>query len=185
VDDHAWQVQEQLIDEIGTRNKRKEMGGGIRELIRKHSAVIAIATTVVAVAALGYSLRSAASGTPTASTDTFCTTDEGQTVFVADALKIPPFEHDGKMAVRVAMFTFDGGKTKFPGFLQRYTPEAKRRMEAAMNDPKHGAAIGMNDMEVKKPGSGNPWVSKGNLVESAKVMHVDCPEGKELEVALP
>ena len=165
------------------------MVGGIRELIRKHSTATVVVVLIVAITALGFSLHNSALAPETASTNAFYTVDEGQTTFVEDMKKIPPFDHDGKTAVRVWMFTTDGGKTKFPGYLERYKPAAKARIEAALAANTKGAAgepdVGPSDIEVKKPGAGNEWVSRGNMTEAGKVMTVPCPDGKDLEVVTP
>jgi hypothetical protein len=141
---------------------------------------------VVALAALGYTLRSATQGPPSAATKAFYTTDEGQTVFVADMSAVPPFEHDGKLAYRVWMYSCDGGKTKFPGYLERYTPEAKKRIEAARAGGGGAASPAPGDVELKKPGAGNPWVSRANSSEAAAVTNVTSPSGSgEPDVVMP
>jgi len=169
------------------------MAMGIRETIKKHSAMTVAATLVVAAGALAYSLRDSGFGGPaSASTKAFYTTDDGQSTFAADMSNLPPFERDGKPAVRVWMFSCDGGKTSFAGYLERYTPAAHKRLTAALAEQKAKQAtpslpIGPADSEVKKPGAGNAWVSRANVVEAAKVTHVTCPPGSggELEIVLP
>ncbi len=106
-------------------------------------------------------------------------------------LTLPPFDHDGKPAARVWMFSCDGGKTKFPGFLERYTPQAQARIEAATQDFNSGKThvppvTNLSDTEVKKPGPGNPWVSRANYQEAQKITNVQCPDGNgSPEVQLP
>jgi hypothetical protein len=137
---------------------------------------------VVALGAIAYTLRSAAQGPPTASTRAFYTTDEGQTVFVADMNKsIPPFEHNGKTAYWVWMYSCDGGKTRFPGYLERYTPEAKKRIEAALHGNSSGTGPMPGDTELKKPGPGHTWVSRANTAEAAKVTSITDPKGGNAE----
>jgi hypothetical protein len=166
-----------------------KMPGGIRESLRKHSTATATISMLVAVAALGFSLRRATSGPPLASTLAFYTVDDGQSTFVEEMTRIPPFDHDGKIACRVWMCTCDGGKTRFPGYLERCTPTAKVRIEAALSTNTKGAgggpSVNLSDIEVKKPGSGNPWVSRANMNEAAKIMHVTCPNGGDLDVVTP
>jgi hypothetical protein len=122
----------------------------------------------------------------------FATVDDGQTVFETDMSNLPPFQQDGKTAYRVALFTADGGKTRFPGYLERYTPEAKKRIEAAMaemaKDPdpwkRPRGLVGPGDVEVKKPGAGNPWV-KNDSPEGMAVMNVKAPNGAEIDIVMP
>ena len=165
------------------------MAAGIREAIKNHSTATIVVAMIVVLGALGYTLRSESSGPPVAPTKVFCTTDEGQTVFVAEMSQIPPFEHEGKAACWVCMFTADGGKTKFPGYLERFTAEAKKRFEAAMaknrSDMTKMPALAMSDTEVKKPGAGNPWVSRARLAESSKITHPEGPAGAELDIVTP
>lgn len=164
------------------------MAMGIRETIKKNSTAAVIVTALVAVGALGLSLRSSTSGPPVASTSVFYTVDEGANTFVADMARVPPFDHEGKTAVRVWMFTCDGGKTKFPGFLERLKPDAHKRITAALGAGKGPEVLGSlnpGDYEVKKPGGGN-WVSKANFAESSKVTAVTCPGGGgDLEPVFP
>jgi hypothetical protein len=164
------------------------MSLGVRDAIRNHPTAAAIAAIVVALGAVGYTLRSSVQGPPTASVKAFYTTDEGQTIFIADMNQaIPPFEHNGKPACRVWMYTCDGGKTRFPGYLERFTPEAKKRMEAARQGKATGASPMPGDVEVKKPGAGHAWVSRANTAEAAKVTAVTDPRGgnEEPEIVMP
>ena len=175
------------------------MAMGIRETIKNHTPATVIVTLIVAAGALAYSLRSSGFGPPTASTQAFYTTDDGQTTFVADMKNLPPFLHDGKQAVRAWVFTCDGGKTTFVGYLERYTPESHKRLSAALAeqlgkpDKTPSLTVGPTDSEVKKPGPGNPWVTRANA-QAAKVTHVTCPGssdpgtpdgGTEPELVLP
>jgi hypothetical protein len=169
-------------------------GGGmnIREKLREKPAVsVAFAVCAVGIAFI-FIGRGAVSGPQRTSSNVFYTTDEGQTVFVDDMTRVPPFDYNGKTAYRVWMYTADGGKTKFPGYLERYTPEAKKRLEAAAaaaakdGDPHGGPGVGPADIEIRKPGEGNPWVSRANLAEAAKITNVRAPNGSgELDIVMP
>ena len=163
------------------------MGAGIRDWIRSHSVIAGAMAVIVVLAALGYTLRSAAQGPPTASTKAFYTTDEGTTVFVADMSLVPPFDHNGKPAYRVWMYSCNGGKTRFPGYLERYTAQAKKRIESARaSGGGGGAPLAPGEIELKKPGAGNPWVSRADTSEAAKITNVTAPGGAgEPEIVLP
>jgi hypothetical protein len=167
----------------------------IREKLREKPAVsiaFAIGATAVAWFFVG---RGPIVGPQRASTNAYYTTDDGKTVFLDDLSRVPPFDHEGKPAYRVWMFTCDGGKTKFPGYLERYSPEAKKRLDAAVasasaqptsaDSHAHPAGVGPADIEVRKPGEGNPWVSRANMAEAIKVTNVRCPNGGELELVMP
>ena len=163
---------------------------GIRETIQGHSKMVAAAVVLVAGGALFFSVRNNPMGPQTVPTKVFATVDDGKTVFISDLRELPPFEHDGKTAYRVWMFTTDGGKTKFPGYLERYTPEAKKRAESALsamkNDPssRKGPPVGPGDVEVKRPGAGNPWVNSMSP-EGSQVTVITAPNGGEVEIVMP
>jgi hypothetical protein len=163
----------------------------IREFIDKHSVIATVVALLLVVGGIAYIVRSATAPPPTMSTDGYYTTDEGKTVFVDALSHLPPFEHDGQTASRVWMYSCDEGKTKFPGFLERYTPVAKARIESAMLDFNSGKThmapvVGPGDTEVKKPGPGNPWVSRANYQEAQKIITIRCPAGGgSAEIQLP
>jgi len=163
---------------------------GIREAIKRHSTVTIAVVVVIVLGALALAFSNNPLGPQTSSTKAYFTSDDGQSIFVADMSQMPPFEHKGKTAYRVWMFTCDGGKTKFPGYLERLTPAAKQRVEAALAANKKGAAgapsLAPGDVEVKKPGADNPWVSCSNAAQAAKVKNVTCPGGSgDPDIVMP
>jgi hypothetical protein len=163
----------------------------IREAIAKRPALSTAVALIFLIGALFYVVRSTLHSPSPSAMGAYFTTDEGQTVFTDTVDHFPPFDHGGQLASEVWMFSCDGGKTKFPGFLERYTPQAKARLETALADFKSGKshippAPGPADSEVKKPGPGNPWVSRANYQEAQKITTVQCPAGGgSPEVQLP
>lgn len=124
-------------------------------------------------------------------TELYYTTDDGKTWFADKAELQPPFDKDGKEAVRVYIFTCDERKTTFVGYMERLTPEAKKKAEAlqkkAETDPSAMADLDMllqEGVEVKKPGG--KWV-KRNTEAGDKIIMVTCPDGTadKLEIVLP
>jgi hypothetical protein len=105
-------------------------------------------TTRVAAAAI----RPAA----TQATHFYFTTDEGKTLFIAPASSRTPFQHEGKIACRAHVFSCDGGKTNFVGYLSK------------------NSAIAGEDL-IRRPGEERwfPISSPG----AAVMMGVKCPEG--------
>jgi len=93
------------------------------------------------------------------------TTDDGKTWFADDKRKLPPFDHDGKPAVRCWVYSCDGDKAPFAAYLERFEPRAKQRLDTltASKDSARTAAAGeieqliSNGLEVKKPGAGS-WI---------------------------
>jgi hypothetical protein len=122
----------------------------------------------------------------------FFTVDDGATWFTDSADRLAPFDHNGKPAYRLTMFSTDGGKTKFPAYLERYTPDGRARREQANQDLKAGRIkivpiANPRDLEVKLPGAGNPWVSRANGTESTKILNAKVPPttDTEFEVVFP
>jgi hypothetical protein len=100
------------------------------------------------------------------------TTDDGKTWFADDAQKIPPFEKDGKEAVRVFVFTCDDGKTHWAGYLQKYSPEAKRVLERG-EAPANVDEILMKGTLFKNLGD-EQWVSVEQPAELVEIQRLEC-----------
>jgi hypothetical protein len=67
------------------------------------------------------------------------------------------------------MFTADAGATKFIGYLLRYTPDGKLKMQARQANPNTPMGpVPPEWTEVKKPGPG-PWVPGQALFGGAPV----------------
>jgi len=156
-------------------------------------AVTVIVAAMLAIAAWAWRASAVSSGQSTKSRKAFYTVDDGQTVFVESGQLIPPFDWQGKTAYRAAVFSCDGGKTRFVGYLERYTPAAKKRLELA-NPPASSSSSAIPtpgvvtaETEIKKPGPGNPWVSRANFAKAAKVAQVTVPPGGvgEPEIVVP
>jgi hypothetical protein len=133
--------------------KKQEASGptGIREFLRKHPLYVAAPMFLALMFSLFFSFR--APPPPNA----YFTIDDGANYFVAP-IQVPPFTYQGKAAVQCMMFTADGGATKFVGYLLRYMPEGKDKMQARLRDPNPSQGqIPQDWSEVKKPGNG-PWV---------------------------
>src|SRR6478609_8126910 len=60
----------------------------------------------------------------------FFTVDDGKTWFADDATKLPPFDKDGKQAVRAYVYRTAKGK-EFVNHLERFTANAKQAIEQA------------------------------------------------------
>ncbi|HEY7116231.1 MAG TPA: hypothetical protein VH475_06585 [Tepidisphaeraceae bacterium] len=86
----------------------------------------------------------------------YFTTDEGKTWFALESSNRPPFVHDGKPAVRAHVFSCDGGKTMFVGYMSKFSPVVEGPL-------------------VKRPG-GTRWSPVGTGAADL-VMDVHCPDG--------
>ena len=92
-----------------------------------------------------------------ASRQQYYSDDDGVSKFADRADKVPPFDHNGKPAVRARVFSA-GGK-EFINHLERYSSEGKQKMEAMnakgaqKSDPTRAESIMRDGMEVKAPGA--------------------------------
>ncbi len=161
---------------------------GIRETISQKPALAGGVGVLLLVGAVAYIVRSVMPSSAYA--QGYFTTDDGQSLFTADMDTPTPFDHYGRSAYRAWVFTCDGGKTKFVGYLERYTPKARDRIAQELKEVESGArrgspSIGPADSEVKKPGADNPWVSRSNYQAAAKITNVQCPDGGQIEMVRP
>jgi hypothetical protein len=159
------------------------------------SAGIAAGVVVLVLALIVYRMGAfEGSYEPTAAiSKAYFSDDDGATWFADDRAKVPPFERNGKTAHGAEMFTCDGGKTLFVGWLRRYTPEAKKRREqmaqrATGQSPTiFGEMEDPSGVEIKKPKTGEKgWVRQTDP-SAEQVRDVKCPDGSvtNLEPAPP
>jgi hypothetical protein len=158
---------------------------GIRETLnekRRLAAGIAATCVCACVLLVVWEMKGDAPP-PTQQSNKAFFTDDGVKTFVDDVSRIPPFEHNGKQAIRAYLFTCDGGRTKFIGYLERLPKDSKTRLEAIQKNPAAANdAMGMRVRstivsEVKKPNDAK-WVMKDSP-EGAKVLDITCPNGKQ------
>jgi hypothetical protein len=106
----------------------------------------------------------AATTVPAGVAQLYFTTDDGKSYFADDASNRPPFVHEEKPAVRAHLFSCDGGKTLFVGYLSKYSPVAGESM-------------------VKKRGE-MTWTAISSPA-AAKIFEVKCPDGKAAVEVFP
>ncbi len=164
---------------------------GIRETLNQNPGLTTGATAGIIILALGFIIWQSMGGGDNGGVPTkmYFSDDDGASFFADDIKKVPPFDHNGKQAVRARVYSCDKGKTKFVGFLERYTADAKGKIEKAraagtseigiMED------ISMTGMEVKKPKDPG-WIKQSDS-KAQTVMSVACPDGTRtnLEPLLP
>jgi hypothetical protein len=108
--------------------------------------------------------------------------------------KLAPFDHEGKQAYRVYVFKCADGK-EFVSHMERYTPEAKKRIEEMRAQQASGNAppnpmmfegIMMAGVEVKDPGA-KDWIRQSDFARAQKVMAPVCADGqrKGLQAVFP
>jgi hypothetical protein len=120
---------------------------------------------------------------------TYYSDDDGQTYFKDSIYKLAPFDHDGKTASIAVVI--DDGNHVFVGYLERYTPDAKKQIQAALDaNPQTpykvlelmgSPAILYGGMEAKLPGSNNSWVSRSKV----PIPRMQLPEDAVIKVVHP
>jgi hypothetical protein len=161
---------------------------GVRQrLAEKKVLGIALAALalIVGAVAIGYQVSAMGPAKPTAP-QTFYTVDDGKTLFTDSTELLPPFDHNGKPAVRAFVYECNG--KRFVAYLERFTDQAKRmvkELDDAVKNAKPGGKPPPNlveltnarrfGREVKRPGDAT-WVSIGSK-EAGKIMSVVPPPG--------
>ena len=162
---------------------------GIREKINQNPKQTTAITAGIVLLAILFIFWQACSGGPGSggvlSTKAFFTTDDGKTFFEDSSTNIPPFMKDGKLAVRAQVFTCDGGKTKFVGYLEMYAPQDKAMLEQmAKSQGTKGGGPGFvgyaGQAMVKRPGDPpTAWIplAPQTTIMYQNVVQVKCPGG--------
>lgn len=143
-----------------------------RNPLREHPAAAAIFAGVVIIAALVYGGYSLFASQPTTTNDAqaFFTVDDGSTYFADDATNRPPFDHDGKTAVRAYVFTdTKAGDRRWVQYLQKFSDEEKKQMQGKAD----GSAFVFG--LVKKPGA-KDWIPATSTAAS-EIMMPRSPNG--------
>jgi hypothetical protein len=124
----------------------------------------------------------------------YLTDDDGKTWYAGSAYSVPPLDHNGNTAVFAEVFTYAGGSKQFCGYLQEYTPDAKKQLDASIaeavkNGEPPGSAKLFQDhwfMQqgtlVKAVGPGNRWIPISDPA-AANVMSIHSPDGSPLDNA--
>ena len=150
----------------------------LRESLNRHPAlgigavcVLLVSAVVVWACTAQWSLSSSR---------TYYSIDDGKTTFVDRSDRIAPFEHDGQQAVRAHVYSYDGDKTTFVAYLERYTASAKQDIESRLAQGNKRLSdrvlmqISMNGgQEVKKAGDPKtPWVNSREIAVAIKIIAV-------------
>jgi hypothetical protein len=123
---------------------------------------------------------------------TFYSEDDGQSYYRDSLYRFPPYSDGDKTAVMAVVFS--DGQQNFVGLLQRYTPDAQKRLAdeyakvqggseplaqlyALMGSPE----IRNSGTELKLPGAGNQWV----LRSSNPQLKLKSPSGGPCWVVTP
>jgi len=168
----------------------------LRTLLNQNRAVkISLSIAAIAAIALVVGMQFRSASAVGDGKRIFITIDDGKTFQLHDSDQLPPFEFEGKTAYQANVFTCDG-KTRFVGFVQRYTPQGKRIMEetrkknqttAQQNGramPSFNAAL-LDGIEIKRAGD-KEWVKQSDTARANKILDVTCPhENRPADPVIP
>jgi hypothetical protein len=117
----------------------------------------------------------------------FFSDDQGTTYFLDVTTRIAPFDHNGKQAVHADVFTCDTNKTRFVGYLDRYTAEIKTKLDHPPADKSARLALmeqaAATGIEVAAPHS-DQWFSINSLEAQKIIGSVRCPTGSQNNLTL-
>lgn len=155
---------------------------GVRETLNKKPGLVTGLTIgIVAVVAvvLFVQNRKPHAGAPTRA---FFTTDDGATLFDDSADQVAPFDHDGRQAVQARVFSCDGGKTRFVGFLERTPDKAKAAAAPAAPPQQGGRDLRPILSVIRAPNAPSAkWVPKNSPEGAAITGAIKCPDGGDAQ----
>jgi hypothetical protein len=156
---------------------------GIRETLNKNPSITTGVTAGIVILAIGVIVWQLFGGSNpmsgSAEAKQYFSDDDGVTYFADSASKIPPFDHSGKQAVRAQVFQCGDTGKPFVGILQRYTPDAKTKLEQIQGGKAANMAmedIEITGLEIKKPKTGS-WIKQADP-RAGSISRVTCPDGK-------
>lgn len=143
----------------------------IRQSLNKKPA-LAITIAIVLVAGSAFAIFRE-SHPPEAVVDTrvYFTDDDGKTWFKDEVNKIPPFDHDGKQAVRSFMYQHNG--QTFVGYLQKDSDALKSKIQARNSASDSDL---MNGTLVKRPGD-QTWLPSSDPRAHQIMSNIKAPDG--------
>lgn len=157
------------------KGRRKDRGNvvGVRDQINSKPAIAGavIAGVIVLLIAFIFLQLRANHESPISGERMYYTTDDGRTWFADAVEKIPPFDHNGSMAVRCYVFK-TSNSAPFVGYLETYTQPVHDRLA--------GITKGLAPIDqwsgtlVKRPGDAK-WVV-GMSPAGQKIMNVKSPD---------
>jgi hypothetical protein len=151
---------------------------GIRQRMNEHPRVTAAVIGVIVIASVGAVVMQVRAGRHTIAAhlpDSYFSVDDGKTFFVASGDNVAPFDYQGQQAVHALVYECNG--KRFVGYLERYTPDARKLMIEKKSTP----ATEIYGRELKRPGD-KSWVKSGDQKNCAKIVDVQCPDGSSAAV---
>jgi hypothetical protein len=151
---------------------------GIRERMNQSKNIGIGVAVVLVVGAIGLAFWTSGESRPSGFRVGYYSLDEGKTYFEDKAGQLVPFTKDGKEAVRAYVFSCDNGKTKFVGYLEKLSANARAEAEkyksaGSMPDTPTAQRIFEGGAMIKKPGG--EWGSRDSFGPNGPV--TKCPDG--------
>ena len=158
---------------------------GVRDALNRNPLLAAGATLLIIGGATWFTYNQIAHSRDGTSAHAFYTTDQTdfslKSLFVDGINNHAPFMHNGKEAYLAHVFSCDGGKTRFIGFLEKFDDDSKSQLDSAPQKPggritdasslateaQHGVI-----RYVKK--KGGDWVPSNDEEAYDKVVNVSC-----------
>jgi hypothetical protein len=156
----------------------------IRDKLSKNQPIVIGIAAVAIIVGITSSIWQYRNANSSSGGGAYFTVDDGKTLFVDKALKMAPFDKDGKQAVRAHVFMC-GGK-QVVGYLSRYSADALQTLAEAKAASGQGkpppnigklSSIGFTGTEYKKPGDAT-WIAGTDSSGIAKIRAFKCPDGK-------
>jgi hypothetical protein len=161
---------------------------GIRAMFQNRQGLAAAIGGALIVGAASYLYLELGSSDASAAvpSKTFVTIDDGKTFTAAPGDSLGPFTLDGKTAYTAYVFTCNGGKTKFVGYMERYSDRAKAVvLEMRKQQQQSGGRARpslrpemLDGVEVKRPGE-KDWIKHADVSRAGAVMDVRCPDAPD------
>jgi hypothetical protein len=165
---------------------------GFREKFKAQPLIGAAIAAFLLLMAAGILARSYWPEKKAKLSEAFYTDDDGKTWFEDSAYQVPPFPHNGKLAVVAQIYSYANGSRQLCAYLTQFKPEAKQKLEAALADARQkglppGSVALYQDRSfmqhallVKKPGAANQWMSYDDP-KAIDVMTVRSPDGSAVD----
>lgn len=161
---------------------------GVREVVNKNKPVMVAVVLIAIGAALWVSYSQATGGTRNPS-EAYYTIDEGKTWFAGPLTEAPPFQKDGKEAVRVVLYECNG--EQFVGYIEKLDARSKEVLDKLIKVRESGQPAGnlltqaqnaMSNGWVRKLPGESEWGHRGSMFEP----EIKCPDSDKRAVrAIP
>lgn len=164
----------------------------IRERLQTNKVLgVGVGAVLIVIAAVSFAYQFWPQRKPSPGMQ-YYTDDDGQTWFQDSIENVAPFDHNGKTAVMAVLYSYDNGSKKFCGYLAKYTPDSKKKLEAAFADAKskgqplylvaipHDRFFIAAGTLVKSPGPSSQWVPYSDS-RASQIFSVHSPDGTAVD----